>query len=136
MPTKRPAIQYLIFTGHHVAIIDVPPELSSDGYGKLQDWFGQTTRGEAYSSSMRRISSHTLIHGVWYHEELAGPDGASFELFHLPDIPDESVQAAKDHIFRSFDVVRLRVIHFKTVHDIQDDVDRIAKEDRLANATE
>ena len=127
---KPNTIPYLIFAGHHAAIVNVPRDLSSDGYGELQEWFAKHTRGDSYSS-MRKLCSHSQISGVWYHDELAGPDGAAFEVFQLPDTPPESLEFAVSKIRRDFDVVSLRVKRFQTLHDIQADVDRIAAEDKL-----
>lgn len=130
MTKTQSAIPYLIFCGHHCAIINVPRDLSSDGYGQLMEWFAKHTRGYSYSS-MRKLHPANHSHGVWYTEELAGPDGAAFELFQLPTTPAHHVDAAERKIRHDSDVVRLRVIRFKTLHDIQADVDRIAAEDKL-----
>lgn len=113
--------KYLIFAGHHAAIIDMPLGVSSNGYGKLQDWFAKTTRGDSYAS-MRSLDEHERVGEVYYHWELAGPDGASYELFQLPDISAETVQKAEDHIRRTQDVVRLTIRRFKHLHDIQSEL--------------
>ena len=128
---KPNTIPYLIFAGHHCAIVNVPRDLSSDGYGALQDWFAKHTKSRDEYAVMRHLWSHSQISGVWYHEELAGPDGAAFEVFQLPDTPPESLEFAVSKIRRDFDVVSLRVKRFQTLHDIQADVDRIAAEDKL-----
>lgn len=123
--------QYLIFAGKHAAIIDVPRSMSSDGYGELQKWFSSKTHAGREYADMRSLWSYHQINGVWYHEELAGAAGASFEVFHLPDNTQESIDAAKHYIRRSFDVVYLRVRKFDTMHDIQEDVNRIASDDAI-----
>ena len=129
---KQNTIPYLIFAGHHAAIVNVPPDLSSDGYGALQQWFAKHTKSRDEYAVMRHLWSHNQINGVWYHEELAGPDGAAFEVFQLPDTPPESLEFAVSKIRRDFDVVSLRVKRFEKLHDIQADVDRIAAEDKLS----
>lgn len=120
-------IPYLIFTDHHAALINVPRNLSSDGYGDLQEWFAKHVKSRNKFASTRKLWSHCQINGVWYHEELAGPDGASFEVFQLPETQQEHVEYAVSKIRRDFDVVSLRILRFRTLHSIQDDVDRIAK---------
>lgn len=114
--------RYLIFAGHHAAVIDVPRGLSSEGYGVLQDWFAKRTRSDSFSS-MRQLRSQE--HDVWYHDELAGPNGASFELYKFPDTPIENVEQAESAIRRKFDVVRLSVRYFKKLHDLQAEVDEL-----------
>jgi hypothetical protein len=47
--------------------------------------------------------------GVVFDYELAGPHGASFELFRQPDHSDEDIQAAEQHLRADRDVVRLFV---------------------------
>lgn len=128
-------MKFIIFAGKHAAIIDVPSELSSDGYGILQQWFAKHVKSRHEFAVMRSLWSHANINGVWYNEELAGPDGASFEVFALPDITEETVMSAVRKIRRDFDVVSLRVVKFETMHDIQAEVDRIAAEDKLTNHT-
>lgn len=114
--------KYLIFAGHHAAIIDLPYGLSSDDYGRLQDWFAKLTNGDSYSS-MRSLDEQERVGEVYYYWELAGPGGASFELFKFPETSAESAQKAEDHIRRNQDVVRLAVRYFRKLHDIQSQVD-------------
>lgn len=114
--------KYLIFAGHHAAVIDIPSELTSDEYGLIQDWFAKRTGGDTYSS-MRRLRSDDQQCGVYYHDELAGPNGASFELFQFPDTPEDDVKRAEEAIRHKFDVVSLRVRRFKKLYEVQPDVD-------------
>ena len=122
----KQTIPYVIFSGDHAAVIEVPRDMSADAYGELQEWFCTLVKSKQKYSCMRKLWAHCNIGGVWYHDELAGPDGASFEVFAFPETPKKAISAATTHILRRFDVVSLRTRHFVHIHDIQNDVDRIA----------
>ncbi len=116
---------YLIFSGQHAAVIEMPRRASAEAYGDLQKWFSSKVGGADKHAEMRSLWSHCNHRGVFWHDELAGPDGASFEVFQLPTTTISAVADCCKHIRRSFDVVSLRVLKFKTMHDIQQDVERI-----------
>lgn len=128
-------MKFIIFAGKHAAIINVPSGFSADAYGNLQMWFAKHVKSRHEFAVMRSLWSNAQINGVWYNEELAGPDGASFEVFAPPDVTEEMVMSAVRKIRRDFDVVSLRVVKFEEMHDIQADVDRIAADDKLTNHT-
>jgi hypothetical protein len=48
--------------------------------------------------------------GVYYEWSLAGPDGAWFTLIKLPQNTADDIQRAKDHLYRSRDVVKMNVL--------------------------
>lgn len=109
--------KYLIFSGKTAAIVEVPIGFTSDQYGDLQDRYSAKYGDERGGSSMRRLTWDCCYEGVWYDWELAGPDGASFEVFQFPNTPAGSVTATVKHLKVSRDVVRLVVKRFVAVAD-------------------
>ncbi len=118
MPTalqQTIGLKYLIFTEDTAAIIHVPIGTSSDKYGELQERFlQQFGRGKFDFVSMLSLAADCFEFDVWYHWELAGSGGASFELFQFPDTPEGKVKALAKRIHSTRDVVRLKVLHFKS----------------------
>jgi hypothetical protein len=68
---------------------------------------------------MHRLYPDQQAAGVYYSWELAGPDGASFQLYQTPDVTDEQIAEAKQGIRRSQDVVSLQVLKVRTMLDYQ-----------------
>ena len=103
-------MRYLIHTNNTGAFIDMPPEATSDEYGQVQKLFAQQygNRTEDYAS-MVRLHANDHVNGVRYDWGLAGPDGAWYVVYQLPDNTDEQVKAAVEKLNRDQDVVRLSV---------------------------
>lgn len=116
--------QYLLFSGTDGAIVFLPDNATSDQYAEVQLSFERYLgKKNTEWCSMRNLSQQ--VHGVWYHDELAGPDGASFEVFQFPGVSDAHIKRAVKTIPEKWDAVRIRVIKIKTMWHIQPRVDEI-----------
>jgi hypothetical protein len=106
---------YLITCNGKGRIVDVPSEASSDDYGRLQRAFANEVarHGEDHYPAMWRLYPCYSRDGVYWHEELAGPDGASFVVFQFPEHMPEQVNAVVEYLQQSRDVVRLKVLRLK-----------------------
>lgn len=110
--------RYLMTSGETGAIVDVPRSASSDDYGRWQKQFASDHEGGFYGyAEMWRLVDWCKHRGVYWDEELAGPGGASFVLFCLPENPKEDIDAAEDYIRRGRDVVRLRRMKIRRLVD-------------------
>lgn len=123
----RTSTPYVIWSGDHAAIIEVPKGFTSEGYGALQRFFAQRFNGLNKYADMEKLWSHCQHAGVFYSEELASSQGAAFQVYQFPTTPISAVADCCKHIRRSFDVVSLRVLKFIHMHDIQAEVDHIAE---------
>jgi hypothetical protein len=110
-------LKYLMFCGSTATIVEIPPEFTSDQYGELQQRFAEQCGRRGEFASMRRLHDSQRVHGVYFDWWLSGPDGASFELFRMPDTPVDDVKRAAAKIYRDQDVVRMKVLTFKNVVD-------------------
>ncbi len=115
--------RYLLFSERDAAIVEIPHNTHSDNYGMIQDYFTKLVKAEY--CNMRHLDEQEKIQDVYYHWELAGSAGASFELYQLPGVSNESIEAAEHKIRRDQDVVRLRICKFKTLHSIQPKVNEL-----------
>jgi len=111
-------MMYLIYTSNGIgAFVDVPPGLSSDGYGELQERFvkkhNPRDKYERYAEMVRLWPDHRTANGVYYDWGLAGPDGAWYTVIKTPDITTEQVKEAKRQIRRDGDVVTMSVLRIK-----------------------
>ena len=114
--------QTLMFFGRKGALIEMPVGASSDYYGKVQREFAllagadkDAKEGFRDFAEMRSLYPDQVAEGVYYHEELAGSSGSSFQLFKLPNVTPEQLDKAKAKLCRERDVVRLHVVRIDEI---------------------
>lgn len=91
---------------------------SADRFGELQRAFAAQAGGGASDyADMMRLDRGFVAEGLFYHSELAGPNGASYEVVRFPTTTDDQVERARAFIRRSFDCVRLRVLRISRLID-------------------
>ena len=112
-------MKYLIFCegrglqGAMVGAVVECNEWTSRDFGRAQESFVQQFGAEPKHpidrlAMMLPLWEHyRTSQGVYYHCELAGPDGASFLVIRTPDISRERLEAAVAEIRRESDVVSL-----------------------------
>lgn len=114
MPT--PAMKYLLEYNGRAAFVEMLRGDSSEYYGTVQNAFRDICGGQqdrfAYVS-MTRMDDIETANGVPFTWELAGSQGAAFELLALPGITPQQIADAKSALRRSRDVVRTSVRHVK-----------------------
>lgn len=111
--------RYLIWWNGTGAIVEINPrELTSGDWGQIYDAFLVQSRVRNPKDcwpSARRLDDYFSHSSIYWDEELAGPDGASFRLHQLPGNTPEQVRACKAHIRRSFDAVSISVNRVHTL---------------------
>lgn len=109
-------MNYLIHINGVGAFIDVPVGTNSEEYGRIQREFAERFgNGSEDYASMVKFGFGDQINGVRFDWGLAGPDGAWYVVYQLPENSDEAVKAAVEKLERDQDVVRLSVKKLKTV---------------------
>lgn len=103
--------KYLLFLDGAAALVDIPCGFSSDAWGRLQDGFarlcGKRNPRDHYVRCVP-VYSHNIVGDVMFHDELAGPGGASFEVYPLaPGVTDDDFRAVAGKLRRERDVVRM-----------------------------
>ncbi len=109
------------------AVVGVPPRLSSDGYGELQQKFHEE-HGSAddnwWSTCMSSLWECDCHFGVHYCYDLT-PNGGLFELYQLPCNSKEDVEKCKERLRSQRDVVALDVVTISKLVEYQSVVDDI-----------
>lgn len=115
--------RYLLWAGKDGAIIDIPYHTPGHNYDLIQTYFQALVRAEF--CELRHLDEQEKIQDVYYHWELAGSAGASYELFQLPGVGNDSIESTETKIRQDHDVVRLKVHKIKTLHLIQPKVNEL-----------
>jgi hypothetical protein len=104
--------KFLIHYNGKGRVVDVPCNTSSDDYGKMQENFANEagrTDGEWKYADMIKLWPDQICEGVLYQWELAGPDGAWFNLIQLPCTFPGQLEAAAKSLRQSQDVVSMSI---------------------------
>ncbi len=124
-------MKHLIHAANGIgAIIDMPRNVRSEGWGEIQAAFvaeydPSHSSWNSYALMLRLYDDQQHL-GVWYDEELAGPDGASFLVIQLPDSGEQNVRRCVGRIKSYGDVVRLQRLVIKKLVDFDARVLEIA----------
>ena len=96
------------------AIVMIPAGLSSEGWGRVQkacmDIAVPVEKQRFAHVECYRLYSDRQHAGVFWDEELANSNGASFLLLPMSDATPEAIKTCKAHIRATQDVVRLRTL--------------------------
>lgn len=108
-------MKYLLHCEGVGALIDMPRDKPSAYWGDVQDSFISRCGKDPTVTwcDMIHLWPEHVVEGVTYDWELAGPSGASFRLHRMPEHTHEQIEAAKGHLRRERDAVRIGVIHVK-----------------------
>lgn len=124
-------MRYLIYTTSDkdkttAAWVNVPKGWSSEAYGELQQRFAAKYGGD-WATMVMLSNWNQTSEGILFDWELAGPVGASFQVFFFPHNTYEQVVQARHELRRKRDVVRMETIriHKLVEFPLEDaDVDR------------
>ncbi len=112
-------MKYLIYSGNHYGIIEIPSETTGNQFGQISNWFSEKFNSED-SATFVKLDQEKF--NVWFDWGLSGPDGAWYRLFNLNETKLHELKKCEQHIRQTQDVVKLQVINLKKYHDIQDKV--------------
>lgn len=102
----------MFIQGRRAALAHIPRDTSSEEWGRLQIAFAESCssrRTEADFVFCVSLSQDQVFEGVYYSWDLAGPDGATFEIYRMPHHSDADVNKCRSHIKKNRDVVRMSV---------------------------
>jgi len=113
-PVEAKVSPYYFFCEGVAAIVMIPAGLSSDGWGRIQKAFMDLAVPVA-KQRFAHVGCYRLYRdrqhgGVFWDEELANADGASFLILAMEDSTKESICACQGYIRATQDVVRLRIL--------------------------
>lgn len=106
---------YLFACDRGAAVLIVPPGTSADDWETLQREFAKACGKRDPDSwvSCYPLHADQYCRGVFWDEELAGPDGISVLLLPFPNATEEDVKAVGRLLRNTRDVVRSRVLTVK-----------------------
>lgn len=115
----KPDVYLIHYNGVGALIKLNTRETSSERFGEIQRRFAVTAgaKGDEFADMFRLDSRQATENGILYRWELAGPDGAWYQLIQWPTTPPEYVETAKAEIRHKFDVVRLEVLRIGRLID-------------------
>ena len=109
MPRTLFANRSLFQIGTKAAVVDIPPNYSTDDWAKALDAFAVRCKKKDHIPAVHTLYEDQRHFGVYYSWGLANINGAWFIIHPMPDTDPEDVKRCVSKLRNEQDVVRLHV---------------------------